>query len=52
LDQIVGAGAGAEFVSDVLVPSPMRSLRDVDEQVEIGLDHNGNVWANIVQLLK
>jgi hypothetical protein len=45
LDQILGAGGHAMFVSDALVPSPMRSLRDVDEQIEIELDPNGSAWA-------
>jgi hypothetical protein len=45
LDQILGAGGQATFVSDALVPSPMRSLRDVDEQIELELDTNGNTWA-------
>jgi len=45
LDQILGAGGHATFVSDALVPSPMRSLRDVDEQIEIELDPNGSAWA-------
>lgn len=45
LDQILGAGGQATFVSDALVPRPMRSLRDVDEQIEIELDPNGSTWA-------
>jgi hypothetical protein len=48
LDQILGAGGHATFVSDALVPSPMRSLRDVDEQIEIELDPNGSAWATRV----
>jgi hypothetical protein len=46
LDQILGAGGHAIFVSDALVPPPMRSLRDVDEQIEIELDTNGSAWAS------
>lgn len=46
LDQIVGAGPHTEFVSDALVPSPMWSLRDVDERMEIELDANGSTWAS------
>jgi hypothetical protein len=46
LDQILGAGGHATFVSDALVPKPMRSLRDVDEQIEIELDPNGSAWAS------
>jgi hypothetical protein len=45
IDQILGAGGGATFVSEALVPRPMRSLRHVDEQVEIELDTNGGAWA-------
>ncbi len=48
LDQILGAGGQVTFVSDALVPSPMRSLRDVDEQIDIELDTNGNMWASKV----
>lgn len=46
LDQILGAGGHAELVSRALVPSPMLSLRDVDEQIEIELDTNGSAWAS------
>jgi hypothetical protein len=45
LDQILGAGGQAIFVSEALVPAPMRSLRDVDEQIGIELDSNGSTWA-------
>ncbi|HKV61830.1 MAG TPA: helicase C-terminal domain-containing protein [Candidatus Acidoferrum sp.] len=45
VDQIVGAGSGARFVSEVLVPAPMRSLRDVDEPIDIELDSIGSQWA-------
>nr|BDD46347.1 hypothetical protein 2 [Pseudomonadaceae bacterium] len=45
-DQIAGSGATATFVSEVLNPAPMRSLRDVDEPVEIELDSYGTDWAN------
>ena len=38
LDQIIGAGSGERFVSDALIPRPMRSLRDVDEAIEIELE--------------
>ncbi len=44
-DQILTAGADMGFVSDVLIPSPMRSLRDVDEPVVIELDTTGSQWA-------
>jgi hypothetical protein len=45
LDQILGAGGDSNFVSAALIPPPMRSLRDVDEQVPIELDGNGQAWA-------
>lgn len=45
LDQIIGAGASSKFVSDVLIPKPMRSLRDVDEAISIELDNAGTQWA-------
>ncbi len=44
-DQIVGGGTGKTFVSEVLIPTPMRSLRDVDEPVVIELDSMGTQWA-------
>lgn len=47
-DQIVSGGATAEWVSDALMPSPMRSLREVDEQVTIELDGNGSAWGDLV----
>ena len=45
LDQIIGAIPGTTFVSDALIPKPMRSLRDVDESVEIEMDDLGSQWA-------
>jgi hypothetical protein len=45
LDQIIGAGASSKFVSDVLIPKPMRSLRDVDEAISIELDSTGTQWV-------
>ena len=45
-DQIAGSAATANFVSEVLNPAPMRSLRNVDEPVEIELDSYGTEWAN------
>jgi hypothetical protein len=45
-DQIVNAGAHIEWVSDALIPPPMRSLRDVDEQLLVELDDNGTRWAS------
>ncbi|HEY2857932.1 MAG TPA: helicase-related protein [Terracidiphilus sp.] len=44
-DQIVTAGADIRFVSEVLIPAPMTSLRDVDEPVTIELDASGSQWA-------
>lgn len=44
LDQIVAAGP-LTFVSDALIPKPMRSLRDVDEPIAITLDNDGSTWA-------
>ena len=38
LDQIIGAGSNERFVSETLIPRPMRSLRDVDEVIEIELE--------------
>ena len=38
LDQIIGAGSHELFVSNALIPRPMRSLRDVDEAIEIELE--------------
>lgn len=45
-DQILGAGSGSTFVSNALIPRPMRSLRDVDEAIEIELDSLGSLWAS------
>ena len=39
LDQIIEAGSHERFVSDALIPRPMRSLRDVDEAIEIELEN-------------
>lgn len=43
LDQIVGGNE--QFVSSVLIPKPLISLRDVDEPIEISLDNLGSQWA-------
>lgn len=45
LDQIICAGSQQKFVSEVLIPTPMRSLRDVDEPIDIELDSEGTEWA-------
>ncbi|MCO6512286.1 MAG: hypothetical protein J5I65_15995 [Aridibacter famidurans] len=42
-DQILPSQAG--FVSETLNPKPMRSLRDVDEPVQIELDQDGTEWT-------
>lgn len=45
LDWILSPAAGLNFVSDVLIPKPMRSLRDVDEAIPIELDSLGSQWT-------
>ncbi len=46
LDQILYAGNNQPFVSNALKPfEPMRSLREVDEQIEIELDELGTRWG-------
>jgi hypothetical protein len=46
LDQILYAGNSQSFVSGALKPfEPMRSLREVDEQIEIELDEAGTRWG-------
>jgi hypothetical protein len=45
LDQIISASPGSNYVSDALIPRPMRSLRDVDDPIEIELDSTGTLWA-------
>lgn len=46
LDQIIGASPQSTFVSETLYPQPMRSLRDVDEAIDIELDDTGSRWAS------
>lgn len=46
LDQIIGASPQSTFVSEALYPKPMRSLRDVDEAIDIELDDIGSRWAS------
>ncbi|MGB3940827.1 MAG: helicase-related protein [Candidatus Manganitrophaceae bacterium] len=48
LDWILSPSAGLSFVSDVLIPKPMRSLRDVDEAISIELDSLGTQWTGRV----
>ncbi len=45
MDWILSPAAGLSFVSDVLIPKPMRSLRDVDEAIPIELDSVGSQWT-------
>lgn len=45
LDWILSPSNTLEFVSDVLVPKPMKSLRDVDETIPIELDSIGTQWT-------
>lgn len=45
LDWILSSSSGSTFVSDVLIPKPMRSLRDVDEAIPIELDSLGSLWT-------
>jgi len=45
-DNITHPGMDKTFVSDALYPKPMRSLRDIDEPIEIELDHLGSQWGN------
>jgi len=45
LDQILAASTQQPFVSGALVPQPMSSLREVDEQLEVELDSAGSRWA-------
>ncbi|MGH2272868.1 helicase-related protein [Anaerohalosphaeraceae bacterium U12dextr] len=44
-DCILSSTAGQRFVSEVLIPKPMRSLRDVDEAIPIELDSLGSQWT-------
>lgn len=46
LDQIIAAGSSSQFVSEVLTPKPMNSLRDVDKAIKIELDSDGTQWVN------
>ncbi|OWP57534.1 MAG: hypothetical protein B2I17_00105 [Thermoplasmatales archaeon B_DKE] len=45
LDQISNPISRTGWVSDVLFPKPMSSLRDVDESIEIELDDRGSSWG-------
>lgn len=46
LDQILEARPGEKMVSNVLIPKPLMSLRDVDEAINIELDNAGTQWAS------
>jgi hypothetical protein len=46
LDFIISASTQVEWVSDALIPKPMRSLRDIDEAIQIELDDTGSKWAS------
>lgn len=45
LDWIISSTSGLTFISDILFPRPMTSLRDVDEAIPIELDALGTQWA-------
>ncbi len=45
IDQIVQA-AGLSMVSEALIPQPLRSLREVDESVDIELDSDATSWSS------
>ncbi|MBX7213997.1 MAG: hypothetical protein K1X39_08320 [Thermoflexales bacterium] len=44
-DWILSPSGGSSFVSDILIPKPMTSLRDVDEAIPIELDSLGTEWV-------
>lgn len=46
-DQIETNVRSVSWLSDALDPPPMRSLRAVDAQVPIRLDHAGQAWARL-----
>ncbi len=46
IDQIVQPGGSDPFVSSALIPTPMMSLRDVEEAVPIELDSEGSDWLS------
>lgn len=46
LDQLLSAPSSISFASEALIPKPMASLREVDEQIEIELDLEGTTWAS------
>ncbi len=44
-DQIICAGTQSKFLSEILIQKPLRSLREVDEPIEIELDSEGTEWS-------
>jgi hypothetical protein len=46
LDFIITASPQVSWLSDALIPKPMRSLRDVDEAIDIELDDIGSRWVS------
>lgn len=47
INQISNAASQKTWVSDALIPKPMRSLRDVDETIDIELDDSGSRWVSL-----
>ena len=47
LDHILQTSGTDPFVSSALIPSPMRSLREVQEAITIELDSEGSDWARM-----
>jgi hypothetical protein len=45
IDQIIQPGGTDPFVSSALIPSPMTSLRDVEEPIPFTLDAEGSDWG-------
>lgn len=46
-DNISNPGTNSGFLSNALIPRPMRSLRDIDDPIEIELGRLGERWANM-----
>lgn len=45
LDQVVSAPATSLWVSEALIPRPLLSLREVDEQVDVELNNEATTWS-------
>lgn len=45
LDQVVSAPPTTSWVSDALIPRPLLSLREVDEQVDVELNNEATTWS-------